>query len=140
MSEPCSLFLWRSCRRSGPSLEHWGGVLVTSDPVRHGSSRAASEWVRRSACESLWTNCARGRGSVGAEAAPQWGVSADTNPEIAETLVHSAEARRERLIWRAGLEAVMTRARLSMSCCFRGWDRGAQCSAGADRGYSVRIQ
>ena len=140
MSEPCGLFLWRCGRRSGPSLEHWGGVLVTSDPVRHGSSRAASEWVRRSACESLWTDCARGRGSVGAEAAPQWGVSADTNPEIAETLVHSAEARRERLIWCAGSEAVMTRARLSMSCCFRGGDRGAQCSAGVDHGHSVRIQ
>ena len=40
------------------------------------------------------------------------------NPEIAETLVHSAEARRERLIWCAGSEAVMARARLPMSCCF----------------------
>ena len=68
------------------------------------------------------------------------GVLADTNPEIAETLVQSAEARRERLIWCAGSEAVMTQARLSMSCCFRGRDRGAQCSAGADRGHSVRIQ
>ena len=46
------------------------------------------------------------------------GVSVDTNPEIAETLVHSAEDRRERLIWCAGLEAVMTWARLPMSCCF----------------------
>ena len=68
------------------------------------------------------------------------GVSADTNPEIAETLVHSAEALRERLIWCSGLEAVMTRARPSMLCCFRGGDRGAQCSAGADRGHSIRIQ
>jgi len=34
----------------------------------------------------------------------------------------------------------MTRARLPMSCCFRGGDRGAQCSVGADRGHSVRIQ
>ena len=34
----------------------------------------------------------------------------------------------------------MTQARLPMSCCFRGGDRGAQCSAGADRGHSVRIQ
>ena len=68
------------------------------------------------------------------------GVSADTNPEIAETLVHSAEARRERLIWCAGSKAVMTRARLSMSCCFRGGDRGAQCSASADRGHSATIQ
>ena len=36
------------------------------------------------------------------------------NPEIAETLVHSAEALRERLIWCAGSEAVMTRTRLSV--------------------------
>ena len=36
------------------------------------------------------------------------GVSADTNLEIAETLVHSAEARRERLIQGAGLKMVMT--------------------------------
>ena len=62
------------------------------------------------------------------------------NPEMAETLVYSAEALRERLIWCAGSEAVMTRARLSMSCCFRGGDRGAQCSVGADHGHSVRIQ
>ena len=34
----------------------------------------------------------------------------------------------------------MTQARLPMSCCFRGGDRGAQFSAGADRGHSVRIQ
>ena len=114
MSDPCGLFLWRRGRRSGPSLEHWGGVVVTSDPVRHGSSRTASEWVRRRTCEPLWTDCARGRGSVGAEAAPQWGVSADMNPEIAETLVHSAEALRERLIWCTGSEAVMSRARLSV--------------------------
>jgi len=39
------------------------------------------------------------------------GVSVSTNPEIAETLVYSAEALRGRLIWRAGLEAVMTRAK-----------------------------
>ena len=115
-------------------------MQVTSDHVHHGSSRAASERVRWSACESLWTDCARGRGSIDAKAAPQWGVSTDMNPEIAETLVHSAEARRERLIWCAGSEAVMTRARLPMSCCFRGGDRGAQCSVGADRGHSVRIQ
>ena len=62
------------------------------------------------------------------------------NPKIAETLVQSAEARRERLIWCAGSEAMMTRARLPMSCCFRGGDRGAQCSASADRGHSARIQ
>ena len=36
------------------------------------------------------------------------GVSTDMNPEIAETLVHSAEARRERLIQCAGLKMVMT--------------------------------
>ena len=42
------------------------------------------------------------------------GVSADVNPEIAETLVQSAEARRERLIWYTGLEAMMTRTRLPM--------------------------
>ena len=42
----------------------------------------------------------------------------DTNPEVAETLVHNAEARRERLIRGASLEAVMNRARPSMSRCF----------------------
>jgi len=78
VSEPCSLFLWRCGRRSGPSLERWGDVLVTSDPVRHGSSRAASKRVRRSACESLWTDCARGRGSIDAEAEPRWGGSRQT--------------------------------------------------------------
>ena len=86
MSEPCSLFLWRRGRRSGPSLKRWGDVLVTSDPVRHGSSRAASGRAQQLACESLWIDYARGRGSVGAEAEPRWGVSADVNPEIAETL------------------------------------------------------
>ena len=54
--------------------------------------------------------------------------------------MQSAEARRERLIWCTGSEAMMTRARLPMSCCFQGGDRGAQCSAGADRGHSVKIQ
>ena len=39
-------------------------------------------------------------------------------PEIAETLVHSAEAPSGRLIWCVGLEAVMTRAKLSVRCCF----------------------
>ena len=37
VSEPCGLFLWWRGHRSGPSLEHWGDVLVTSDPVHHGS-------------------------------------------------------------------------------------------------------
>jgi len=50
VSEPCSLFLWRRGRRSGPSLKRWGDVLVTSDPMHHGSSRAASKRARRSAC------------------------------------------------------------------------------------------
>ena len=62
------------------------------------------------------------------------------NPKIAETLVHSAEALRGRLIWCAGSEAVMTRAKLSVQCFFRGGDRGAQCSVGADRGHSIRTQ
>ena len=114
VSGPCSPFLWRHGRRSGPSLERWGDVLVTSNPVRHGSSWAASERVWRSGCGSLWIDYARGRGSVGAEAESRWGVSADMNPEIAKTLVQSAEAQRERLIWCTGSEAVMTRARLSM--------------------------
>ena len=52
------------------------------------------------------------------EAESRWGVSADVNPEMAETLVQSAEAWRERLIWCAGSEAMMTQARLPMSCCF----------------------
>ena len=47
VSEPYGLFLWWRGRRSGPSLEHWGGVLVPSDPVRHGSPGTASEWVQR---------------------------------------------------------------------------------------------
>ena len=34
----------------------------------------------------------------------------------------------------------MTRARLPMSYCFRGRDRGAQCNASADRGHNVGIQ
>ena len=86
VSEPCGLFLWRRGRRSGPSLEHWGDVLVTSDPVRHGSSWAASEQAWRPGRGSLWIDYARGRGSAGAEAKSRWGVSADVNPEIAETL------------------------------------------------------
>ena len=32
----------------------------------------------------------------------------------------------------------MTRAKLSVRRCFRGGDRGTQCSMGADRGHSVR--
>ena len=68
------------------------------------------------------------------------GVSPDMNPEIAETLVHSAEAQRERLIWCAGLKMVMTWARSPMSCCFQGGDHGAQCGAGADRVHNVKIQ
>ena len=68
------------------------------------------------------------------------GVSASMNPEIAKTLVHSAEAPSGRLTWCAGLEAMITRAKLSMSRCFRGGDRGAQCSVGADRGHNVRTQ
>ena len=119
VSEPCSLFLWRRSRQSGPSLEHWGGVLITSDPVRHGSSRAASGRAWRSACGSLWIDYARGRGLVGAEAEPRWGVLADVNPEIAETLVWSAEALRERSIWYTGSEAMMTRARFPMLHCPR---------------------
>ena len=67
-------------------MERWGDVLVTSNLVRHGSSRATSERERQSTCGSLWMDCARGRGSVGAEAEPRWGVSADVNPEIAKTL------------------------------------------------------
>ena len=38
------------------------------------------------------------------------------------------------------MEAVMTRAKLSVQCCFQGRDREAQCSVGADRGHSVRTQ
>ena len=73
-------------------LEHCGGVLVPSEPMRRGSPGTTSEWVRRRTCKPLWTDYARGRGLVGAEAALQWGVSAGTNPKIAETLVYSAEA------------------------------------------------
>ena len=137
MSEPCGLFLWRRGRRRGPSLEHWGGVLVPSDPVRRERPGTALEWVRQWSCKPLWMDCARGRGLVGAEAAPQWGVSVGTNPEIAETLVHSAEAPSGRLIWCAGSKVVMTQAKLSVRCYFRGGDRGTQSSVGADHGHSV---
>ena len=58
VSKPCGLFLWRRGRRSGPSLKRWGDVLVTSDPVRHGSSRATLKRVWRSVCGSLWVYCA----------------------------------------------------------------------------------
>ena len=54
VSEPCGLFLWWRGHRSGPSLEHWGDVLVTSDPVHHGSFWATSEQVRRPGHGSLW--------------------------------------------------------------------------------------
>ena len=53
------------------------------------------------------------------------GVLAGMIPKIAETLVHSAEAPSGRLSWCAGLEATITRAKLSMSRCFRSGDRGA---------------
>ena len=36
---------------------------------------------------SLWIDCVRGQGSIVAEAELRWGVSADVNPKIAETLV-----------------------------------------------------
>jgi len=108
--------------------------------MRRESPGTVSKWVRRWTCKPLWTDCARGRGLAGAEAAPQWGVSAGTIPEIAETLVHSAEAPSGRLIWCVGLEAVMSRDKLSVRCCFRGGDGGTQCSVGADRGHSVRTQ
>ena len=68
------------------------------------------------------------------------GVSVGTIPKIAETLVHSAEAPSGRLTWCTGLEAMITRTKLPMSRCFRGGDRGAQCSVGADHGHSVRTQ
>ena len=55
-------------------------------------------------------------------------------------MVQSAEALRGWPIRCAGLEVVMTRAKLSVQCCFRGGDRGAQCSVGADREHSVRTQ
>ena len=46
VSGPYSLFLWQRGRRSGPSLEPWGGVVVPSDSVRRGNPGTASEWVR----------------------------------------------------------------------------------------------
>jgi len=54
VSEPYGLFLWRCGRRSGPSLEHWGDVLVTSDPMHYGSFWATSEQVRWPGRGSLW--------------------------------------------------------------------------------------
>ena len=93
MSKPYGLFLWRRGRRSGPSLEYWGGVVVPSDPVRRGSPGNASEWTRRRTCKLLWTDCARGRDLVGAEAGTAVvGVLVGTNPKIAEAPVYSAEA------------------------------------------------
>ena len=61
MSEPCGLFLWWRGRRSGPSLEQWGGVAVTSDPVRRGSPGTTSEWVRRWSCRPFETLLSGGR-------------------------------------------------------------------------------
>ena len=72
MSGPCSLFLWRRGRRSGPSLEHWHGVVVPSDSVRRGNPGTASEWVRWCTCKPLWTDRVRSQGLVGAKAAPRW--------------------------------------------------------------------
>ena len=86
MSEPCGLFLWWRGRQSGSSLEHWGGVLVPSDHVRRESPGTASEWVRRWTCRPLWTDCARGRGLIGAEAAPQWGGLGGHEPQDSRDL------------------------------------------------------
>ena len=77
---------------------------------------------------------------AGAEAAPKWGVSVGMIPKIAETLVYSVEASSGRLTWAFGLEAMMIWAKLSVRCCFRGGDRGTQCSVGADHGHNVRTQ
>ena len=140
VSEPYSLFLWRCGRRGGPSLERWGDVLVTSVLCVMGAPglpRSGRGGQRAGRC-GLTVREAEARSVPRPHRGG--GVSADTNPEIAETLVQSAEVRREQLILCAGSEAMMTRARLPMSCCFRGGDRGAQCSAGADRGHSVKIQ
>ena len=62
------------------------------------------------------------------------------NLEIAETLVWSVEAWRERSIWYTGSEVMMTRARLPMPRCLRGGCYGAQCGVSADRGHSTRTQ
>ena len=104
MSEPCGLFLWRRGHRSGPSLEYWGGVVVPSDPVHRGSPGNASEWTWRRTCKPLWTDCARGRDLVDAEAGTAvGGVSAGTNPKIAEAPVYSAEALSGRRVVGAAL-------------------------------------
>ena len=89
-------------------------MAVPSDPVRRGNPGTTLEWVRRRTCRPLRMDCARGRGLIGVEIAPQWGVSAGTNPKIAETLVYHTEAPSGRLICCISLEAVMIRAKLSV--------------------------
>ena len=80
-------------------MEYWGGVVIPSDPVRRGSPGNASEWTRRRPCKPLWMDCARGRDLVDAEAGTVvGGVSAGTDPKIAEALVYSAKALSGRLI------------------------------------------
>ena len=152
VSKPYGLFLWRRGCRSGPSLEHWGGVLVPSNPVRRRSPGTASEWVRRWTCKPLWTDCVRGRDLVGVEAAPWWrGLGR-----------HEPQDSRDLGVWCRGLEwaanhghSVRTQWPVipAVPCPSRyGVDRGYSVGTqwpvipaipypsryGADRGYSVR--
>ena len=112
VSGPCSLFLWRRGRRSGPSLEHWSGVVViVVRPWSTGATWSSHQilcvvgtpGLPRSGCGG---ECASHYGRTMREA-EAWsvprlprggGVSAGANPKIAETLVYSAEASSGRLI------------------------------------------
>ena len=130
VSGPCSLFLWRRGRRSGPSLEYWGGVVIPSGPVRRGSPGNASEWTWRRTCKPLWMDCARGRDLVGAEAAPQWRGLGRHEPQDSRDL--GVQCR--------GLERAADRGHSVRTQ----WPviPAVPCPSryGADRGHSVRTQ
>ena len=74
VSEPCGLFLWRRGRQSGPSLEYWAAwsshqiLCVVGAPGMPRSGRGGDH-------KPLWTDYARGRNLVGAEAGTAVGGS-----------------------------------------------------------------
>ena len=107
-----------------------GDVLVPSDPMRRGSPGTASEWVRRWTCKPLWTDCARGRGLVGAEAAPRWRGLGRREPQD----------RRDLGVQCRGLERAADRGHSVRTQ----WPviPAVPCPSryGTDRGHSVRTQ
>ena len=66
---------------------------------RTGHIRSYASWELQGCLEvgaavgvrSLWVDCVRGQALVVAEAEPRWGVSADVNPELAETLAFGGD-------------------------------------------------